>query len=212
MYKDVGKQQQNQPESERYFLVKETTRKTRGHTPHKGGMEGAASGARAAAAGLSVPAAMPIDKGQLSPLAGLRELSLFVLFTPLPLSYFRSICWPPPVHNKKTVVISATLASLMSCTLKKLSNNFKSSITRCSCDKYGVVHFPARQSENEPRPISSAHFTLDSNGYPVVSPNDQGAPCCVVYPSFNLHLKPKISTKLIKLVTKSRFILHNAKR
>ena len=31
------------------------------------------------------------------------------------------------------------------------------------------------------RPISSAHFTLDVNGYPVVSSNDQGAPCCVVY-------------------------------
>ena len=27
--------------------------------------------------------------------------------------------------------------------------------------------------------ISSAHFTLDENGYPVVSPNDQGAPCCI---------------------------------
>ena len=44
------------------------------------------------------------------------------------------------------------------------------------------VHFPARQGENERRPISSAHFTLDVNGYPVVSPNGQGAPCCVVYP------------------------------
>ena len=44
------------------------------------------------------------------------------------------------------------------------------------------VHFPVRQGENERRPISSAHFTLDVNGYPVVSPNDQGAPCCVVYP------------------------------
>ena len=40
--------------------------------------------------------------------------------------------------------------------------------------------FPARQGENERRPFSSAHFTLDENGYPVVSPNDQGAPCCVV--------------------------------
>ena len=44
------------------------------------------------------------------------------------------------------------------------------------------AHFPARQGENMRRPISSAHFTLDVNGYPVVSPNDQGAPCCVVYP------------------------------
>ena len=44
-----------------------------------------------------------------------------------------------------------------------------------------LVHFPARQGENERRPISSAHFTLDKNGYPVVSPNDQDAPCCVVY-------------------------------
>ena len=26
------------------------------------------------------------------------------------------------------------------------------------------------------------HFTLDVNGYPVVSLNDQGASCCVVYP------------------------------
>ena len=44
------------------------------------------------------------------------------------------------------------------------------------------VHFPARQGEKERRPISSAQFTLDVNGYPVVSPNEQGAPCCVVYP------------------------------
>ena len=47
------------------------------------------------------------------------------------------------------------------------------------------AHFPARQGENVRRPISSAHFTLDVNGYPVVSPNDQGAPCCVVYTIFN---------------------------
>ena len=44
------------------------------------------------------------------------------------------------------------------------------------------AHFPARQGENVRQPISSAHFTLDVNGYPVVSPNDKGAPCCVVYP------------------------------
>ena len=44
--------------------------------------------------------------------------------------------------------------------------------------------FPARQGENECRPTSLAHFTLDENGYPVVSPNDQGALCCVVYPFF----------------------------
>ena len=30
------------------------------------------------------------------------------------------------------------------------------------------AHFPARQGENVRRPISSAHFTLDGNGYPVV--------------------------------------------
>ena len=42
------------------------------------------------------------------------------------------------------------------------------------------AHFPARQGKNVPRPISPAHFTLDVNGYPVVSLNDQGAPCCVV--------------------------------
>ena len=42
------------------------------------------------------------------------------------------------------------------------------------------AHFPARQGENVRRPISSAHFTLDVNRYPVVSPNEQGAPCCVV--------------------------------
>ena len=46
------------------------------------------------------------------------------------------------------------------------------------------AHFPARQGENVRRPISSAHFTLDVNGYPVVSSNGQGAPCCVVYPLF----------------------------
>ena len=50
--------------------VVETTRKIRGHTSHKGDMEGAASGARTAAAGLSVPAAVPIDKGQLFPTRG----------------------------------------------------------------------------------------------------------------------------------------------
>ena len=44
------------------------------------------------------------------------------------------------------------------------------------------AHLPTRQGENVRRPISSAHFTLDVNGYPVVSPNDLGAPCCVVYP------------------------------
>ena len=48
------------------------------------------------------------------------------------------------------------------------------------------AHFPARQGENLRRPISSAHFTLDVNGYPVVSPNDQDAPCCVVYPNINI--------------------------
>ena len=47
------------------------------------------------------------------------------------------------------------------------------------------VHFPARQGENERRPISLVHFTLDENGYHVVSPNEQGAPCCVVYPLKN---------------------------
>ena len=46
------------------------------------------------------------------------------------------------------------------------------------------VHFPARQGENEHRPISSAHLTLDVNGYPVVSPNYTGASCCVVYPKY----------------------------
>ena len=46
------------------------------------------------------------------------------------------------------------------------------------------AHFPARQGKNVRRPTSSAHFTLDVNGYPVVSPNDQGAPCCVVYPYY----------------------------
>ena len=44
------------------------------------------------------------------------------------------------------------------------------------------AHFPARQGKNVRRPISSAHFTLDVNRYLVMSPNDQGAPCCVVYP------------------------------
>ena len=49
------------------------------------------------------------------------------------------------------------------------------------------AHFPARHGENVRRPISSAHFTLDVNGHPVVSPNDQGAPCCTVYPKINLN-------------------------
>ena len=49
------------------------------------------------------------------------------------------------------------------------------------------AHFPARQGENVRRPISSAHFSLDVHRYPVVSPNDQGAPCCVVYPKININ-------------------------
>ena len=48
------------------------------------------------------------------------------------------------------------------------------------------AHFPARQGENVRRPNSSAHFTLDESGYPVVSPNDQGAPCCDVYSKNNI--------------------------
>ena len=51
------------------------------------------------------------------------------------------------------------------------------------CEVY-PAHFPARQGENVRRPNSSAHFTLDENGYPVVSPNDQGAPYFVVYPYY----------------------------
>ena len=50
--------------------VVETTRNTRGHKPHKGDMEGAASGAGTATAGLSVPAAVPTDKGQPFPTHG----------------------------------------------------------------------------------------------------------------------------------------------
>ena len=49
------------------------------------------------------------------------------------------------------------------------------------------AHFPARQGENVRRPINSAHFTLDVNGYPFVSPNDQSAPCYVVYPKYYIH-------------------------
>ena len=45
-----------------------------------------------------------------------------------------------------------------------------------------LAHSPARQGENVRQSISSAHFSLDVHWYPVVSPNDQGAPCCVVYP------------------------------
>ena len=60
----------------------------------------------------------------------------------------------------------------------------KSDVFLRKSSPHGVypAHFPARQGENVRRPISSAHFTLDVNGYPVVSPNDQGAPCCDVYP------------------------------
>ena len=181
MYKDVGKQQQNQPKSERYFLVVETTRKTRGYTPHKGGMEGAASGARAAAAGLSVPAAMPIDKGQLVSTCGAARTVPFCIVHPPAFELFSLdlLATPRTQQNNGSYFGNSRIVDVLN--VKKLSNNFKSSITRCSCDKYGVVHFPARQSENEPRPIISAHFTLDVNGYPVVSPDDQGAPCCVVY-------------------------------
>ena len=54
------------------------------------------------------------------------------------------------------------------------------------------AHFPARQGENVHRLIILGNFTLDVNGYPVVSPNDQGAPCCVVY----LFISPKFRDKL----------------
>ena len=47
------------------------------------------------------------------------------------------------------------------------------------------AHFPARQGQTVRRLTSSDPFTLDENGYPVVSPNDQGAPYCVVYPHIN---------------------------
>ena len=57
------------------------------------------------------------------------------------------------------------------------------------------AHFLARLGENVRRPISSAHFTLDVNGYPVVSPNDQGAPCFIYFILFFVR-KNSSSTKL----------------
>ena len=68
------------------------------------------------------------------------------------------------------------------------------------------AHFPARQGKNVRRPISSAHFTLDVNGYPVVSPNDQGAPCCVVYPkNTNRGKKTKKRNNTWRLLLDQRF-------
>ena len=62
------------------------------------------------------------------------------------------------------------------------------------------AYFPARPGENVRRPISSAHFALDVNGYPVVSPNDQGAPCCIVYHNFFLSTSTSrhTNTNLVK--------------
>ena len=159
-----------------------------------------------------MPAAMPIDKGQLVPTCGAARTVPFCIFHPPAFELFSLdlLATPRTQQNNGSSFGNSRVVDVLH--VKKLFNNFKSSITRCSCDKYGVVHFPARQGENERRPIISAHFTLDVNGYPVVSPLDQGAPCCVVYSSSNLHLKPKISTNLIKLGTKSRFVLQNAKR
>ena len=57
------------------------------------------------------------------------------------------------------------------------------------CGKVAPVRVPSTfsgsEGENVRRPISSAHFTLDVSGYPVLSPNEQGAPCCAVYPKHN---------------------------
>ena len=44
------------------------------------------------------------------------------------------------------------------------------------CGKVAPAGCIQHMGENVRRPISSARFTLDVNGYPVVSPNDQGAP------------------------------------
>ena len=66
----VGKQI-DQPKSE----CCRDHKKTRGRTPHRGVMEGAASGARTAAAGLSVSATLPIGKGQLFPTRGAARIS-----------------------------------------------------------------------------------------------------------------------------------------
>ena len=59
------------------------------------------------------------------------------------------------------------------------------------------AHFPARQGENVRRPISSAHFTLDVKGYPVVSPNDQGAPCWVVHPFLKSAIFSRVPSLLL---------------
>ena len=159
-----------------------------------------------------MPAAMPIDKGQLVPTCGAARTVPFCIFHPPAFELFSLdlLATPRTSQNNGSSFGNSRLVDVMHVSF--FFHNFKSSITRCSCDKYGVVYFPARQGENERRPISSAHFTLDVNGYPDVSPNDQGAPCCVVYPSSHLHLKLKITMKLIELGTKSRFVLENAKR
>ena len=73
-------------------------------------------------------------------------LSLFVFFTPLPLTYFRSICWPRPVtstqQNNGSRFGNSRVVDVLH--VKKLSNNFKSSIPWCSCDKYGVSMYKLR--------------------------------------------------------------------
>ena len=63
------------------------------------------------------------------------------------------------------------------------------------------AHFPTRQDENARRPISLAHFTLDENGHPVVSPNDQGAPCCVVYPTTGINISIDVTINITIDVT-----------
>ena len=50
--------------------------------------------------------------------------------------------------------------------------------------RHNRVHFQNQGAvlrKSSPREVYPAHFTLDVNEYPVLSPNDQGAPCCVVY-------------------------------
>lgn len=48
--------------------------------------------------------------------------------------------------------------------------------------------FPARQGENDRRPISSARFSLGKSVHPALSQNDHSCPCCVASPFFSIDI------------------------
>ena len=69
--------------------------------------------------------------------------------------------------------------------MSKIRVQFCGKVVPAGCTQH---IFRLGRVKNVRQPISSAHFTLDVNGYPVVSPNDQGAPCCVAYPYIYIYI------------------------